>query len=97
MTMLRVTVDLVPFGDEDAAKTIGEMIIANDGLGNEELSNYVFALYDDKQGLDYGVLQNFYRPAGFWDLICDCLIRGTFEKNELVYKAIERLRMSDDV
>jgi len=97
MIMLRVTVDLIPFGDEDAAKTIGEMIIANDGLGDEELSNYVFALYDENQGLDYGTLQNFYRPAGFWDLICDCLIRGKFEKNELVYKAIERLRMTNDV
>jgi hypothetical protein len=89
--MLRVTVELVPFGDEDAAERVGQMVIANDGAGDDEFANYAFALVDNTNGVDCGTLKDFYRKAGFWDLIVDCLIRGNYESNALVGKLIDKL------
>ena len=41
--MIRVTIELVPQGNEAAKRTIGVMNIANDGTGNKEYGNYKIA------------------------------------------------------
>ena len=38
--MLRVTVELLPFGDESAKKTLTTFDIANNGTGDVEYGNY---------------------------------------------------------
>lgn len=38
--MIRVTVELIPKGDESRARRLGELRIANDGTGNQILGNY---------------------------------------------------------
>lgn len=40
--MLKVTVELFPFGDETRRKTISTFDIANDGKGSFEKGNYIF-------------------------------------------------------
>ena len=42
--MIRVTVELVPYGDESRAKTLHTAVIANDGTGTKNQGNYHFSL-----------------------------------------------------
>lgn len=71
--MIRVRVDLVPFGNEDEAKEIGQLVLANDGWGNVFKSNYVF-VYADDNGNEYeGSVKDFPRKQGIWKLIAECL------------------------
>jgi hypothetical protein len=94
--MLRITVDLVPHGDESRVQPIGEMIIANDGTGSEEFSNYVFAMHDDKRGTDFGTIEDFYRNAGFWELIATCISEGSWKEHELTPVLLDRLILRND-
>jgi hypothetical protein len=40
--MLRVTIELVPYGKEEDKEKIVSLIIANDGTGTKELGNYKY-------------------------------------------------------
>jgi hypothetical protein len=40
--MLKVTIELFPYGDEKNAKVLRTVYIANDGKGTSEKGNYVF-------------------------------------------------------
>ncbi len=71
--MIRVTVDLVPFGEEDNSKTIGKFVLANDGKGDVDYSDYVFVYSDDLDGEREGTIKNFKRSEGIWKLISECL------------------------
>ena len=71
--MIRVRVDLVPFGNEDEAKEIGQLVLANDGYGNAFTGNYVF-VYADNSGEEHeGSVKDFPRKQGIWKLISECL------------------------
>lgn len=71
--MIRVRVDLIPFGNEDEVKEIGQLVLANDGSGDMFTGNYVFA-YADNHGEEHeGSVKNFPRHLGFWQLIAECL------------------------
>ena len=51
--MMRVTVELIPHGDESRKRTIGKMEIANDGSGDLSCGNYdgvLHAEYTDEDG-----------------------------------------------
>jgi hypothetical protein len=39
--VLRVTVELVPFGEEEHAREIAQAVIYNDGTGDRAIGNYV--------------------------------------------------------
>lgn len=43
--MLKVTVEIYPFGNPDDAATLAEMFITNDGTGNRETGNYDVRAY----------------------------------------------------
>lgn len=92
INMIRVRVDLVPFGNEDDAKEIGQLVIANDGYGNVFTGNYVFVYADDKGNENEGSVKDFPRQQGIWKLISECL-NSKFESHdqELVEKLWERL------
>lgn len=71
--MIRVRVDLVPYGNEGEAKEIGQLVLANDGYGNVFTGNYVF-VYADNSGNEYeGSVKDFPRSQGIWKLISECL------------------------
>lgn len=48
--MIRVTVEVVPFGVEQNAHTVGTVYIANDGTGDRDLGNYSVWLDVDPRG-----------------------------------------------
>ena len=63
--MIRVTIELVPFGIESRKKVIKRMIIANDGTGTPRRGNYVY-----HYGRKEGELKNFPRKSyNVWKLI----------------------------
>ena len=64
--MIKVTVEILPFGFEEGRRTIGEMTIANDGTGNHETGNY-YGTVDGKKVLEK--VLNHKRAEGVWPLI----------------------------
>lgn len=70
--MLRVTLEIVPFGIEAEAKEIGTMLIANDGTGNAGVGNYVFT-YTENDAQYNGTVIDFPRSMGAWELVMRCL------------------------
>lgn len=90
--MIRVKVDLVPLGNEDEAKQIGELVLANDGWGNAFTGNYVFVCADDSGEEREGSVKDFPRGQGIWKLIAECLHSSLDPHDEdLVDKLWERL------
>ncbi len=69
--MLRVKLELVPFGQEKMARQIGELRIHNDGSHPDrpEYGNYSVAI--DIDGVPYatGCVLNHLRSAGAWALV----------------------------
>lgn len=45
--MIKVTIDLWPYGDKNSAKTISSFFIANDGTGDWSTGNYLFKKTED--------------------------------------------------
>lgn len=73
--MIRVTVELVPFGREDEKKTIGTMVIINDATGSKEMGNYKFYVLNEKKKDIYsGVYKGFPRALRIWRLIQEIFI-----------------------
>ena len=72
--MIRVTVELVPFGNEERKKVIGIMNIANDGTGDREIGNYEARLEDDRGTEGTVFVKNHIRQEGVWRLIRRALI-----------------------
>lgn len=71
--MLRITVELVPFGDDRYSKKIGSMLIANDGSGNGCVDNYAWTAEDDRGNSIEGKLEEHDRSMSVWNLIGKCL------------------------
>ena len=68
--MLRITVELVPFGDESRSKQIGKGYIVNDGTGDSKTGNYDCTFYElDNDRKREVKIKNFDRSKGFWSLI----------------------------
>lgn len=69
--MLRVTIELVPYGIEEEAQVIGRMLIANDGTGTVKHGNYAYAYnFTDRPDVPAkGTVRRFDRSMGAWALL----------------------------
>ena len=78
--MIKVTIELLPYGMADHAKEIGTLLIANDGTGDSVFSNHAWVAEDDMTGTYKGVTFNHDHDSSVWELIRKCLpsqeIRG---------------------
>ena len=98
--MLRVTIELVPHGDESRAKRIGEMIIANDSTGSYERGNYKAVIDADQwtgDGIKHANLQNWDRRNNVWGLIETLLSVAQTSKlpeDSLYHRMVKRFRGS---
>ena len=79
--MLRITIDLVPFGEE-AAEAIGEMIIGNEHTYVDNTANYIYAYRDDRGTEEFGHISHFDRDEGMWKLLHRCLDEGNMHYTE---------------
>lgn len=93
--MLRVTIELVPYGDETRKKKIGEMVLANDGDGTGKKGNYeAWTAADDwsKEPARYGVLKNYDRSQSVWELMRLMLEAIRLEHHEPTTDLSKRLK-----
>lgn len=91
--MLRVTVELVPFGIEEEASTIGVMLIANDATGTPKHGNYAYAYnYTDRPDVPArGTIKRFDRSLGAWALIKKILNDKFGSNDELADILVDKL------
>ncbi len=75
--MSRLTLTLIPRGDESKAKKISELEICNDQTSqNPEYGNYYFKMTSEEKenGLwARGRLKSFKRSRGYWQCVKDVL------------------------
>lgn len=91
--MLRVTIELVPFGDEEEASRIATMLIGNDGTGDRKHGSYAYAYnYSDRPDDPVsGTITRFPRSQGAWALIKKILGDKYLANNDLADYLVERL------
>lgn len=97
--MLRVTIELVPFGDESRAREIGMLLLANDGEGTHESGDYAYVYgYTDRDvPLARGTVKKFPRSQGAWALVKKILNSKSEQDTILTDKLMERLESYKDV
>ena len=83
--MIRVTVEIYPFGIAEEKRTIGEMFIVNDVTGTFEFGNYSYGINKiNKEGdIEWhhiGILKKHKRIDGVWELIRKILNKQRKEK-----------------
>jgi len=71
--MLRVTVELLPFGSEHGRKIIGTMIIANDGTLKGDFGNYRATVGEEYREPKAIEVKEHRRIDGFWPLVIKTL------------------------
>ena len=83
LNMLRITVELVPFGDESNTRKIGEMVIANTGRVGELNSYEGWTAEDEHSGEPamFGRV-NFDRRQSVWELVRLMVESIRLEKHE---------------
>ncbi len=70
--MIRITIQLIPKGDESRARTLGKMEIANDATGNQDVGNYegtLHAEYTRPEGRKGRVSDFNRRKQSAWSLV----------------------------
>lgn len=86
--MIKITVELLPFGFEKKKKLLGSMVIYNDATGSHDIGNYKFHISKwepkEKEIWKTGEVKGFDRiKRGCWDLLYLCLksvLEGRSEK-----------------
>lgn len=70
--MIRITIEMIPHGDESRARKMYTMEIENDGTGNQYTGNYLGTLHAEYTGSSprKGRVANFNRKTqSVWSLI----------------------------
>ncbi len=74
--MLKVTIEIIPFGNKAETREIGGLIIWNDGSGDHNVGNYKFMFGTDpilSEGRKVTDLKNHNRNEGVMKLLYLCL------------------------
>jgi hypothetical protein len=77
--MLRITIDLIPYGDERLTRTIGTATIINNLTGNVNVGNYNYYIQSDSNQFD-GEINNFKREKGAWSLLKEVLKHASIDE-----------------
>lgn len=84
--MLRITIELLPHGDESQARHMGTAVIANDGTGTAEVGNYDVSLstFDSPDKIwKRARVKGFRRKQlGPWDLLLLALVVAVGKRNK---------------
>lgn len=94
--MIRVTIELIPRGDESKKKNLGVVEIANDGEGTQTHGNYMVRLAKFGKPTHTwikGVVNNFPRKTkGPYDLLLQALIATVGHRNQKAISLSEHLQ-----
>lgn len=93
--MLRITIELVRFGNEDDVEKIATMLIANEGTSNDYRTGnyaYVYNYADRPDDPEFGYVKRYPRIDGAWGLVKKCLNdKYHASSNDTVERLLERL------
>ena len=92
--MLRITIELVRFGNEDDVEKIATMLIANEGTGDYKVGNYAYAYnYADRpDDPEFGYVKRYPRIGGAWGLVKKVLNdKYHASSNDTVERLLDRL------
>lgn len=81
--MIRITVELLPFGDEDNPRLLGIALIANNGTGTDTTGNYQYSIHGKRQLLKGGdgTILGFRRKRdNVWELLRQALNHWKLKK-----------------
>jgi len=67
--MLRVTLDIVPFGDEDQKRPIGTVVIGRRAPGRINPCDYDVRLATDGKDVKQVIVRDHYYEDGAWQLV----------------------------
>lgn len=88
--MIRVTVELVPFGREEDARVIERMLIANTGVGDATTGYYAAVTEFNGEELQVEVT-DFRRKDGVWALIHKVLeSEQCNESDKLIFERLKK-------
>jgi hypothetical protein len=76
--MLRITIELVPFGREAYKRTIAGINIINDGTGDVDIGNYKYELMDDHGDSIKGKLKGHNRQQSVFKILQAVLNKALF-------------------
>ena len=71
--MIKITVELFPFGDESSKKTLLKDIIGNDTTEQLEVGNYKYTFSNDKKKIFNGEVKNHIRAEPIQKLLINVL------------------------
>jgi hypothetical protein len=72
--MLRVTIELIPFGDQKKSRVIGQMQIVNTGTSKwPSIGHYDGWMCEEDNGYTEFHIKNHKRRDGFWVLLSKIL------------------------
>lgn len=91
--MLRVKIDLVPFGDETMTKQIAEMVIANAGANEDGTYKYVASYKDNQGNASDGLLLSHDRNQPVLELIR--LFSEVLQLEKLNRKELKKLQLEE--
>ena len=87
--MIRVTIQMVPNGDETKTRLLGTILITNDGTGNENYGNYEAAISHTgkylgvaKEPYQTSRVEKFKRTSSVYNLIAQVLAKAKFYKHQ---------------
>ena len=67
--MIKVSIEMLPYGSWGERYTIGEIFITNDGSGTEKIGNYHVEIFEkDKKSRSFQI-KNFKRSKKIWYLL----------------------------
>jgi len=93
--VIRVTLEIVPFGIESLKKTIGKAKIINDGTGTQAVGNYKAINTTPNERMrvwEKGVVKGFPRlDMSIWDLVYLALRDVVGERND-VHESISKIK-----
>jgi hypothetical protein len=76
--MLRISIDLVPYGKKEFKREISSITIFNDGTGDALVGNYKYKLTDDTGSIT-GKLKGHERDKSVFHLLKDVLNKSVME------------------
>lgn len=81
--MLRVTVDLIPFGDESKKQKLAEMVVINDASRHDGYGNYKIVIKDTdlEKTKKYKIIDHL-RSDGFWPLLIQAISKHVKTTNQ---------------
>lgn len=66
--MLEIKIDLIPYGQREWRRTIGTIVISNDGTGDSEMGNYKYTVENDSLKIQ-GKLKKYNRSQSVFYLL----------------------------